>query len=430
MTTEKLADVSHKLTDAKDLDPLLNAIGDARIVMLGEASHGTHEYYTWRMQLSRRLMEEKGFNFISVEGDWPDCYGINRYVKNYPDSGSTAEEVIRKFERWPTWMWANWEVVAFSEWLRRHNMPRSAQNRVGFYGLDVYSLWESLDAIMDYLQKEDPQAAEYARRTISCLEPYRDDEGGISYARAQRWMPKSCEKEVIELLRTVRSRSNLYDMDPEGAFNAEQNARIAVNAEKYYRIMIDPGPQSWNLRDEHMMTTLNKLLDYHGANSKAIVWEHNTHIGDARFTDMSSAGMFNIGQLAREQWGEDRVRLVGFGSYQGTVTAGRFWGAPTETMELPPARESSWEHMLQQTGDNLILLSEDLKKFPELQKSVLHRAVGVVYNPERERHSNYVPTKIAKRYDAFVFLKESQALHPLHVEGTSHRMPETFPWNF
>ncbi|AHM58899.1 hypothetical protein D770_03160 [Flammeovirgaceae bacterium 311] len=398
--------------------------------MLGEASHGTHEYYSWRMQLSRRLIEEKGFSFIAVEGDWPDCYRINRYVKNYPDSGKTAEEVIRKFDRWPTWMWANWEVVAFTEWLRRHNQHTEQKSRVGFYGLDVYSLWESLDAIMDYLKKEDPKAAEYAQRTINCLEPYRDEEGGISYARAQRWMPSSCEKEVVELLRAVRSRSNQYDMDPEGAFNAEQNARTAVNAEKYYRMMVDPGPHSWNLRDEHMMNTLNKLLEFHGENSKAIVWEHNTHIGDARYTDMAAAGMFNIGQLAREQWGEEQVRLIGFGSYKGTVTAGRFWGAPTENMELPPARENSWEYKLQQIGDNFILLSEDLKNIPELQQNVMHRAVGVVYNPERERYSNYVPTRIAKRYDAFVFLKESRGLHPLHIEQALGSIPETYPWNF
>ena len=431
MSTKDLRSLTHKFSTAADLDPLLDAIGDARIVMLGEATHGTHEYYTWRMQISRRLIEEKGFNFIGVEGDWPDCYRINRYVKNYPNSGTTAEEVIRKFERWPTWMWANWEVVAFAEWLRRHNMQQAQQQRIGFYGLDVYSLWESLDAIMDYLKKEDPKAAEVAQRTINCLEPYRDEEGGISYARAQRWMPKSCEKEVVDLLRAIRSRSNQYDMDPEGAFNAEQNARIAVNAEKYYRIMIDPGPHSWNLRDEHMMTTLNKLLEHHGDGSKAIVWEHNTHIGDARYTDMASAGMFNIGQLAREQWGEERVRLVGFGSYQGTVTAGRYWGAPTETMPLPPARENSWEHRLQVIGENFILLSKELKQLEELmQQRVQHRAVGVVYNPERERYSNYVPTVITRRYDAFVFLKHTQALHAMQIEDKTSAMPETYPWNF
>lgn len=430
MNTQNIASVKHPLNKSEDLDTLLNSIGDARIVMLGEATHGTHEYYTWRMELSRRLIQEKGFHFIAVEGDWPDCYRINRYAKNYSDSGGTAEDVIRKFERWPTWMWGNWEMIAFTEWLRRHNMQQAQPQRVGFYGLDVYSLWESLDAIMDYLKKEDPKAAEVAQRTINCLEPYRDDEGGISYARAQRWMPQSCEKQVVELLKAIRGRSSQYDMDPEGAFNAEQNARIAVNAEKYYRIMVEPGPHSWNLRDEHMMTTLNHLLEFHGENSKAIIWEHNTHIGDARYTDMASAGMFNIGQLARQQWGENDVRLIGFGSYQGTVTAGHYWGAPTEKMLLPPAKEGSWEHKLQQVDDNFILLSKELNRFPELEMKVHHRAVGVVYNPEQERYSNYVPTNITKRYDAFVFLKNSQALHALNIKEKASARPDLFPWNF
>lgn len=430
MTTYSLDTIKHPLKSAADLDPLLEQISNSRVAMLGEATHGTHEYYTWRMELSRRLIEEKGFNFIAVEGDWPDCYRINRYVKNYNDSGETAEQVIRKFDRWPTWMWGNWEMVAFTEWLRNYNFQRDQQNRIGFYGLDVYSLWESLDAIMDYLKKEDPKAAEVARRTLHCLEPYRDEEGGIAYARAQRWMPNSCEKEVVALLQTIRKRTHHYDTDPEGAFNAEQNARIAVNAEKYYRIMVEPGPHSWNLRDDHMMTTLSHLLDFHGPQSKGIVWEHNTHIGDARFTDMAGAGMFNIGQLAREQLGKDAVRLIGFGSYKGTVTAGRYWGAPTEIMQLPPAREDSWEHRLQKLGESFILLSKDLEKVPEMQLRVRHRAVGVVYNPEEERYSNYVPTEISKRYDAFVFLKNSQALHPINIQSKATNMPDTFPWNF
>ncbi len=430
MTSQQLASVQHKLESSEDLDTLIQHIGDARIVMLGEASHGTHEYYTWRMEISRRLIKEKGFNFIAVEGDWPDCYHINRYIKNYPHSGSTAEDVIRNFERWPTWMWANWEMVAFTEWLQRYNSAQVPEKRIGFYGLDVYSLWESLDAIMDYLHRHDPAAAAVAQKTLSCLEPYRDDEGGIAYARAQRWMPQSCEKEVVALLSTIRSRTGHYDLDPEGAFNAEQNARVAVNAEKYYRIMSEPGPHSWNLRDEHMMTTLNHLLTYHGSNSKTIVWEHNTHIGDARYTDMATGGLFNIGQLAREQWGEDAVRLVGFGSYGGTVTAGRFWGAPTEVMPLPAAREYSWEHKLSTVGENYYLLSKDLEQFKDLEQAVLHRAVGVVYNPERERYSNYVPSRIPRRYDAFMFIKHSRALHAIATDINAKKVPDTYPWQF
>lgn len=420
----------HQLHTPADLDRLLEAIGNARIVMLGEASHGTHEYYTWRMALSRRLIEEKGFRFIAVEGDWPDCYRVNRFIKGYVNSGTIAEDVISQFERWPSWMWSNWEMVAFADWLKRYNTPMEPEMRTGFYGLDVYSLWESLDAVMDFLENHDPAAAELAQKTLSCLEPFRDDEGGIAYAKAQRWMPTNCEKEVIALLRSLRTRNNNYKDDPESTFSAEQNARIAVNAEKYYRIMTTPGHYSWNLRDEHMMTTLNNLMDFHGKQSKAIVWAHNTHIGDARYTDMSKAGLFNIGQLARQQWGNEAVFLVGFGCYQGTVTAGQYWGAPMESMQLPPARENSWEHLLNIAGDDFYLLSKDLRESTEFQRPVLHRAVGVVYHPETEHNTNYVPSLLPQRYDAFAFISNSRSLHaiPNHIKNLE--APDTYPWNF
>ncbi|WP_040398156.1 erythromycin esterase family protein, partial [Cesiribacter andamanensis] len=224
METQPFAAHAHPLHSPADLDALLKELEGARIIMLGEATHGTHEFYTWRMEISRRLLAEKGFNFIAVEGDWPDCYRINRYVKGYPGSGRSAREVIGQFERWPGWMWANWEMAAFARWLRQYNQAQPAPQKAGFYGLDVYSLWESLEAILEYLQQQDPEAAALARKSLHCLEPYRDEEGGIAYARAQRWMPRSCEKEVLALLSGLRSRSSQYRHDPEGAFNAEQNA--------------------------------------------------------------------------------------------------------------------------------------------------------------------------------------------------------------
>jgi erythromycin esterase len=420
----------HPLHQAADLGSLLEAIGNARIVMLGEASHGTHDYYTWRMKISRRLIQERGFNFIAVEGDWPDCYKLNRFVKNYPNSGQNAEAVLRTFERWPSWMWANWEMVAFIDWLRAHNSGLPLARQCGFYGLDVYSLWESLDAVMAYLQQTDPEAAAVAHNTISCLEPYRDNEGGIAYARALHWIPENCEKEVLHLLHTIRYRTLLpFEDDPEGAFSTAQNARIAVNAEKYYRIMTKPGPHSWNHRDKHMMSTLSELLSFYGPDSKAIVWAHNTHIGDARFTDMAASGMWNIGQLAREQYGEEQVRLLGFGSYQGSVTAGGYWGAPMENMPLPPAKPHSWEHLLCPLGSSFYLLSEELaaQKLPE---PLPHRAVGVVYDPGRDSKVNYVPSQISRRYDAFLFFRDSRALHPLRTDAASDKVPETYPWNF
>lgn len=422
---------SHELESDDQLDALIDSIKDSRVVMLGEATHGTHEYYTWRARISKRLIQEHGFDFIAVEGDWPDCYRINRYIKNYPDAGQDAESVLREFNRWPSWMWANWEVAALTEWLYRHNLHQPQNNKAGFYGLDVYSLWESLDAIMEYLQKEDPEAAEIARRSLHCFEPYRDEEDGQRYARATtRIVPASCEDEVLHLLQEISSRAPRYDHDAEAAFNAEQNALIAVNAEKYYRVMMHPGPDSWNVRDSHMIDTLDRLLTHHGQQSKVIVWEHNTHIGDARATDMARGGMFNTGQLARERYGKDQVSLVGFGSYEGSVIAGEYWGAPMEKMNMPPAREGSWEYLLHELSErDRYYLSTDLKNSQRLRQSVNHRAIGVVYNPERERYGNYVPSIIPERYDAFIFLNKTQALYPLHIGTAGNKVPETYPWN-
>lgn len=423
---------SHQLKENEDLDALIEEIGNARVVMLGEASHGTHEYYTWRAQISKRLIEEHGFSFISVEGDWPDCYQINRYIKNYAEAGENAEAVLRNFNRWPTWMWANWEIAAFTEWLYHHNLHRQSNQKAGFYGLDVYSLWDSLHAIVQYLEKEDPEAAQIAKNSIHCFEPYRDEEGdGQGYARAtNRIIPASCENEVLQLLKEMNARAPQYDHDPEAAFNAEQNALVAVNAERYYRVMMNPGPDSWNVRDRHMMETLDRLLTLHGPKSKAIVWEHNTHIGDARATDMARGGLVNTGQLARERYGKDQVRLVGFGSYTGSVIAGDSWGARMEKMPVPPAREGSWENLLhEQSATDRYFLSKDLINSQRLRRAIPHRAIGVVYHPERERYGNYVPSIIPERYDAFVFHDKTKALHPLHISGSEGKVPETYPWN-
>ena len=422
-----LQDRSHDLEP--DLEPLYDRIGDSSIVMLGEASHGTHEYYLWRARITKHLIENKGFTIVGVEGDWPDCYRINRYIRNYQDSGDSAFEVLRKFNRWPTWMWANWETAALMDYLKEHNNSIKHSQQVGFYGLDVYSLWESLEAIQEYLRKNDPEALKLAEQAMQCFEPY--DSEGTEYASATRFVPETCEEEVIDLLKKIRSRMALYDSDPEGPFNAEQNAMTAVNAERYYRAMVAGGPESWNIRDEHMTDTLERLLDFHGPGAKAIVWEHNTHIGDARATDMHRSGMVNVGQLARDRWGTEDTVLVGFGSYKGSVIAGDAWGARMREMQVPPAREFSWEEILHSTfsGDELII-TRDLTDFPIFSNRIDHRAIGVVYHPERERFGNYVPSVITERYDAFIFIDETRALHPIKSEADQDKVPETFPWAF
>ena len=420
---------AYPLQSKAGLQPLFDRIGDSRIVMLGEASHGTHEYYTWRTYITKRLIEEKGFNFIAVEGDWPDCYRLNRYIKGYDADDKSAFKVLHGFNRWPTWMWANWEIMALAEWLHRHNKGLAANQKAGFYGLDVYSLWESMESIMQYLKKTDPAALEVAEEAFRCFEPYQKDEGR-SYARASQFVPELCETEVVHLLKEIQQKLPTYKTDYENVFSAEQNALVAVNAEKYYRAMIKGGPHSWNIRDRHMADTLERLLKFHGENSKVIVWEHNTHVGDARATDMVTEGMFNIGELARIQHHDKGVVLVGFGSYKGSVMAGHSWGAPMQEMQVPEAVKGSWEYLLHSAGAaNKLLLMDDFEGNDMLMENHIgHRAIGVVYNQQYEQYGNYVPSILPLRYDAFIYLDETRAVHPLHITHDGQQVPETYPF--
>ncbi|WP_206107710.1 erythromycin esterase family protein [Paludisphaera rhizosphaerae] len=425
--------LARPLRGPADLDPLLERIGDARYVLLGEASHGTSEFYTWRSQISRRLIVEKGFSFIAVEGDWPDCYQVDQFVKGRGPAGETARDVLHGFERWPTWMWANEEVVELVEWLRSHNAAQPSARRVGLYGLDVYSLWDSLYAIMGYLQRKEPSALPAAWEAFRCFEPYGEDVQ--EYARASRFVPNSCEDEVVDLLQELRRRSGPSSAgesedDREARFVAEQNGLVLQNAEAYYRAMVRGGPDSWNLRDSHMVETLDRLMLQHGPDARAIVWEHNTHIGDARFTDMAEQGEYNVGQLVRERHGDDGVVLVGFGSHRGRVIAGRRWEAPMESMVVPRAREGSWEDVVHRAvGRDAILVFKPDRASPEIMEPRGHRAIGVVYRPEYEHLGNYVPTILPRRYDAFLHLEETHALHPLSGVRVEERgeTPETFP---
>jgi erythromycin esterase len=424
---EAVKRIEKPLRGDEDLDPLLERIGDARVVLLGEASHGTHQYYAWRDRISRRLIEEKGFGFIAVEGDWPDCYLLNRWVKGV-DGGGGAREMLHAFERWPTWMWANHEVAELAEWLRRHNEGRPEDGRVGFYGLDVYSLWDSMDVVTRYLEKVDPEAAKRARGAYGCFDPYGEDVQ--DYAMATALVPTSCEEEVVRILSDLRAKGPDYHAEGrEAYFNAEQNALVARNAERYYRAMIRGGAQSWNVRDRHMIETLERLLRHHGPDAKAIVWEHNTHVGDARATDMARAGMVNVGSLARERWGGDVV-IAGFSSHRGSVIAGSEWGAPMQRMTVPEAREGSWEHVFHQAGahDRLVMM-DDLDDVEAAQPARGHRAIGVVYHPEREATGNYVPSVLPFRYDAMLYIDHSHALRPLKMDARldSHEPPETYP---
>jgi erythromycin esterase len=425
--TEAINAIARPWDKPTDVNALLGRIGEAHYVLLGEASHGTHEYYTWRAQISKRLILEKGFSFIAVEGDWPDCYQLNRYIKHYPRSAPSAVAALQDYRRWPTWMWANTDIANLAEWLHAYNERRHVKKRIGFYGLDVYSLWDSIRAVVAYLERVDPDAAEQAREAYRCFEPYADD--ATSYAYGTAFTPTTCEAAVIKVLEELRQKVQNYPDDTEAAFDAEQNARVVVNAERYYRTMVRGDQSSWNVRDHHMVETLNHLMKRYGENAKAIVWAHNTHVGDARYTSMLDAGLVNIGQLVREEQTPADTILVGFGSYTGSVVAGRYWDAPVETLRVPPAKEGSWEALLHEASpQNKLILSAEAEADEPFWQLKGHRAIGVVYDPEHER-GNYVPTLLPERYDAFIYLDKTSALQPLHVSAPiSEDLPETYPW--
>jgi erythromycin esterase-like protein len=413
--------------DPDHLDGLIEKIGNAKYVLLGEASHGTHEYYSWRAKISKKLIKEKGFSFIAVEGDWPDCYRVNRYVRNYKDSGKSAFDVLHAFNRWPTWMWANWEMVALIDWMKMHNEKLPRDKQAGFYGLDVYSLWESLDSIISYLDKVDRNAKETAMKAFRCFEPYNDKEG-TTYAHATQFMTRTCEKDVLTLLMEIMRKLPQYNTDHEAVLSAEQNAHVIADAEKYYRTMLKFGTESWNIRDRHMVSTLDRLMDFHGKDAKGIIWEHNTHIGDARATSMASDGTINVGQLLNEHH-QGEVYSVGFGSYEGMVVAGHKWGDEMRAMHVPEAIPGSWESFLHgMNAQNRILFMGDEMKRVFGKKVFGHRAIGVVYDSKHERHGNYVPSIIPWRYNAFIYIDRTTALHPLHIRPDGHQMPETYPF--
>ncbi len=416
---------SSVVTGPEDLDALIHQLSDAQYVLLGEASHGTSEFYRWRAQITARLIADHDFDFVAVEGDWTSCYDVNQFVKEVGDADRTIREVIETFGRWPTWMWANWEMVEFFEWLRLHNREFEPAD-VGFFGLDVYSLFESMEAVIDYLEDVDPEAADHAREAYRCFEPYGRD--AQKYAGSLRMVPESCEDEVVEILTQLREAESIPDSEhPDDRFSAEQNALVAKNAEAYYRALASGHTDSWNVRDEHMADTLDRLVEHHGGDANAIIWAHNTHVGDARATDMERKGRHNIGQLVRERHDVEDVELVGFGTHSGRVVAGDEWGAPMEVMDVPDATAGSYEDVFHRAGaQDRLLFTEEIDDGDPLAEPRSHRAIGVVYHPEFES-GNYVPTDLRDRYDAFVHVDATEALHPLELHPDRERVPELYP---
>lgn len=439
-TSHLISDHAHRLSGSRDdYDPLLEMVGDADFVLLGEASHGTHEFYRERAQITKRLIQEKGFTAIAVEADWPDAYRVNRFVRN-ASNDVDAEGALEDFKRFPTWMWRNADVLDFVGWLRDHNdYLADSTRKVGFYGLDLYSLHSSIQAVLSYLKKNDPEEARRARSRYSCFEHFGEDPQSYAFA-ATTSQANSCEEEVIRQLVELRRRAEDYLRSGEAAaadefFFAEQNARLVKNAEHYYRSMFYGRQSSWNLRDRHMADTLDSLVEHLGkqrGRQKVIVWEHNSHLGDARATQMGERGELNVGQLVRERH-PGRSVLVGFTTYSGSVTAASEWDAPAERKRVRDALPESYEALFHDVGiERFFLNLRDIPEIKErLREPLLERAIGVIYLPETERMSHYFEARLSDQFDAILHFDQSRAVEPLEraIEWRKGDIPETFPFS-
>jgi erythromycin esterase-like protein len=420
---------------ADDYDSLLEFIGDARFVLIGEASHGTHEFYRERAQITKRLIREKGFDAVAVEADWPDAYRVNRYVRGRGDDAE-AIDAMEGFKRFPTWMWRNADVLDFVGWLRNHNdSKRPGQAKVGFYGLDLYSLHASMEAVVAYLDKVDPQAANRARQRYACFDMYGEDAQAYGHATGVH-LGHSCENEVITQLVELRRNAAEYAHNDgrlvdDDLFYAEENARLVRDAEHYYRTMYRGEVSSWNLRDRHMAETLESLVGFlgrGGSAAKVIVWAHNSHLGDARATQMGARGEWNLGQLVRQRYAHDAV-LVGCTTYEGTVTAASDWDVPAERIRVRPALPGSYETLFHDTDLERFLLLLRGHRVAGLGGPRLERAIGVIYRPETERISHYFHASLPVQFDAVLHFDRTRAVEPLERSALWQKgdMPETFP---
>lgn len=429
--------ISRPWEDRKSISDILEFVGDANFVLLGEMSHGTHEFYRIRAEISEELIRQKNFCAIAVEADWPDALRVNRYIKNRSQD-STASEALSDFKRFPQWMWRNADVLDLVGWLRDYNDELPAgKEKIGFYGLDLYSLHSSIAEVLQYLSKVDPDAAKRAHYRYSCFDHFGEDPQTYGYA-TNFHLSASCQDEVIAELIELRRRAAQYaQMDGRVAsdeyFFAEQNARVIKNAERYYREMFRSRVSSWNLRDKHMMETLQELRRYLSSleiTPKIIVWAHNSHIGDARATQMGRSGELNIGQLVREKYGAEAV-LIGFSTYNGTVTAASEWNAPAERKRVRPSLPDSYEAVFHQLGREgvLLLLKEERKELEVLMNARLERAIGVIYLPQTERVSHYFDAILPEQFDALIHIDETRAVEPLEPtpEWIEGELPETYP---
>jgi erythromycin esterase-like protein len=423
--------------DSRDFDPLLRRVGEAHFVLIGEATHGTHEFYRIRAEITKRLIREKGFTAVAVEADWPDALRVNRFVRGH-QGDADAIEALNGFRRFPQWMWRNADVLDFVGWLRAHNDALGDDRQaVGFYGLDLYSLHASIEAVLAYLRVVDPDAARRARARYACFDHFGPDLH--EYGAAARFgLTPSCEREVVAQLVELQREAGAYvrrdgRLDPDALFYAEQNARVVRNAEAYYRAAVTGAVDSWNLRDKHMAGTLLRLaahLSRGDEQAKVVVWAHNSHLGDAAWTELGARGELNVGQLMREQYPHDSV-LVGFTTYTGSVTAASDWDAPAERKRVRPALSGSFERAFHdaELRNALLLFHHEHDLAWSLDEPRLERAIGVIYRPETERASHYFDASLSRQFDALLHYDVTRAVEPLErtAEWNRGELPETFP---
>jgi erythromycin esterase-like protein len=429
-TKTSIADAAESLPDIDDpaFAAAFDRYADARMVLLGEASHGTSEFYRARAAITRRLIEQHGFSVVAVEADWPDAAAVDRFVRLKPHRAME----VPPFNRFPTWMWRNAEFEAFARWLRAHNADQPAEGRTGFYGLDLYNMRGAMAAVLEYLDKVDPEAAAVARQHYACLAPWSAEPQAYGMAALRRGFAL-CEREVLTALRDMVGSARSYAAaDGEDFLDAAQNARLVADAERYYREMYYGSEHSWNLRDTHMFETLDNILAAKGPAAKAVVWAHNSHIGDARATAMGrERGELNLGQLAREHYGE-RARLIGFGTHTGSVFAADDWDEDGRPMRVQPSRPDSYERQCHETGLARFLIdlrpgrNEVLRQ--DVREPALERYIGVVYRPATELQSHYARSILADQYDAFVWFDETSAVRPLPTELAVEEEEDTYPF--
>jgi len=427
--SELIAAGAESFSDIKsaDLAPLLERVGESRVVLLGEATHGTSEFYRMRDRITRELILRKGFTTVAVEADWPDAARVDHYVRHreYPPSEWQA------FARFPTWMWRNREFAEHVDWLREFNAEQTDPGRrVGFYGLDLYSLHVSIRAVLAYLDEVDPETAALARERYACLTPWQADPA--IYGRAAlTGRYEDCANQVTTILSELIGRHKDYALhDGERFVDAVQNARLVTNAERYYRVMYYGSRDSWNLRDQHMFDTLDSLLAYLGPQAKAVIWAHNSHIGDAKATEMAARGEHNLGQLCREAFGE-RAYLIGFGSHAGQVAAASTWDGPMEVKALQPSHEASFERLCHGTGLDAFLLplreADNAALRQRLTAPLLERAVGVIYRPESELASHYFHAVLPRQFDEYIWFDRTEAVRPFATDELEG-LPDTYPF--